>query len=453
MRRSTLVLIALSFSTPLPAQQWPAFRGADASGVSTASAPVRWNVASRENIVWKTPIPGLAHSSPVIWGDRVYLTSAVPADATDQSVKTGNVDVAGIDAARDLVPHAWKLYALDKSTGRIVWERTATEGVPRVKRHAKASHASATPATDGASIVAMMGSQGLYCYDASGRLKWKQDLGALSVGLADDPSYEWGPASSPVIADGLVVVQNDRYKDSFLAAYDLATGREVWRSTREELPSWSTPTVVRVNGQSVVVTNSPRKIRGHDLKTGRVLWSLVDPQGEVKVSTPVAAGDLVIVTGGYPPGGRPIYAIRALAEGEIPSSGGGLAWRVDRGSPYTGTPVVYEGIVYVCTDNGIVSAYDGRTGERLYKQRLAMGGSGFSASPIVAGRRLYFTSEDGQMFVVRLGRTFELLATNDMGEVCFATPAASDGMLVVRTRSNVYGIKDTTAGGPSGRTG
>jgi outer membrane protein assembly factor BamB len=325
-------------------------------------------------------------------------------------------------------------------------ERTAYEGVPRVKRHVKASHASATPATDGRVVVAMFGSEGLYCYDLDGRLRWQKDLGALAVGLADDPTYEWGPASSPIIVGSRVIVQNDRYKDSYLAAFDLESGRELWRSSREELPAWSTPTVVRAGDRTLIVTNSPRQIRAHDVETGRVVWSMTDPGGEVKVPSPVPAGDLVIVTGGYPPGGRPIYGIVAGAGGELTASqpGRGLAWRVDRGSPYTGTPLVLDGILYACTDNGILSAYDVATGQRVYQERLAPGASGFSASPVAAEGRLYFTSEDGQIFVVRAGRHFELLATNDMGEVTMATPAISDGFFIVRTRTQVYALREGT---------
>jgi outer membrane protein assembly factor BamB len=323
--------------------------------------------------------------------------------------------------------------ALDRATGKVIWTRALHQGIPRVKRHVKGSHASATPATDGRVVVAMLGSEGLIALDMTGTELWRKDLGRLSVGLADDPTYEWGPASSPVIHGNAVIVQNDRYRDSYLIAFDRQTGKELWRSSREELPSWATPLVHSEAQAPTIVTNSPRFIRGHDLATGRERWRLEDPKGEVKMSTPVAAGELAIVTGGYPPAGRPVYAIRVRD--------GSLAWRLERGSPYTTTPLVYDGLLYILTDNGILSAYQVTDGARVYQQRLARDAGSFSASPVAADGRVYLASEDGQIYVVRAGRTFELLATNDMNEVCMATPALTGDLLLVRTKSHLYALR------------
>jgi outer membrane protein assembly factor BamB len=304
-----------------------------------------------------------------------------------------------------------------------------------VKRHAKASQASATPATDGTRVVTMMGSQGLFVYDMDGTLLWKKDLGRLDVGYVDDPSDEWGPASSPVIHEGLVIVQNDRHKDSYVAAFDVVTGDQRWRVGRDEMPAWSTPVVHR-GERATLVTNSPKFIRGHDATTGREVWRIPDGT-QVKVVTPVVSGDLVIVTGGYPTGGRPILGIRA-ATGEV-------VWQLERGSPYTPTPIVYEGILYVCIDNGVLSAYDAATGSRLYQQRIAPDVGGFSASPVAAAGRLYIPSEDGVVYVVRAGRKYELLARNDMREMCLATPAVSGNMLLVRTRAHLVARGEVSA--------
>ncbi len=430
------LVIALAVA-PASAQNWPSFRGPSASGVSTVGhPPTSWDVTSARNVVWKAPIPGLGHSSPVVWGDRVFVTTAVAPGSAAASVALGDVDRAGTDPAKDLVPHQWQLHAIDTTSGRIVWSRTVHDGVPRAKRHVKSSHASATPTTNGRYVVALFGSEGLYAFDMAGKQLWRQDLGVLSVGLADDPTYEWGPASSPIIHGDLVIVQNDRYKDSALIAFDLATGRERWRSPREELPAWSTPTIHAAAGRTTVITNSPRFIRGHDAATGRELWRLQDPAGEVKVSTPIVVGDLIIVTGGYPPAGRPIYALR-VADGSV-------AWRLERGSPYTTTPIVYDGLLYALTDNGILSAYRTASGERVYQQRLARDAGSFSASPVAADSRLYFTSEDGQVYVVAAGPAFRLLATNEMGELCMATPAISGDLLIVRTRTALVALRERT---------
>lgn len=436
MRRALFTLAAVIAAAPAAAQNWPSFRGPDANGVAAAASkpPESWDLASSRNIAWKMAMPGLAHSSPIVWGDRVYVTTAVAASGKP-GVKTG---AAGIDSADDVVSHSWRLMAIDKASGKVAWDREVHKGLPRMKRHIKSSHASATPATNGQAIVALLGSEGLFCFDMNGTLKWRQDLGVMDVGLVDDPSYQWGPASSPTIFENLVIVQNDRHKDSFVAAFDLVTGKEVWRAAHDEYPSWATPAIARGATRTEVVTNGGKYIRGLDAKTGRELWRLSDNNTQVKVPTPIVSGNTVIVTGGYPSGGRPIYAIRLGGSGELRPSA--LAWQAERGSPYTSTPLLYDGILYVCTDNGILSAYDPATGQRIYQHRLGSGGSGFSASPIAAAGRLYLASEDGDVFVVKAGRTFELLATNRMGEVLMATPAITGNMLIVRTQTQLVGI-------------
>jgi outer membrane protein assembly factor BamB len=427
-RTTALALVLFSFSVTAHAQNWPSFRGDNATGVAaSARPPISWDVAASRNVRWKLAVPGLAHSSPIVWNDRVYLTTAVPLDNKASALKLGDSDQTGMAQGEDMVRHSWRLYAIDRASGRIVWEREAYQGVPRSERHIKASHASATPVTNGKFVVALFDSEGLFCFDTAGKVIWRKDLGLMAVGLADDPTSQWGPASSPVIVDNLVIVQNDRHKGSFLVAYDLATGNEAWRSAREEWPSWATPVLF----QREIVTNSPHFIRGHDPRTGKELWRLEDPKGEVKVPTPVAAEGLAIVTGGYPSGGRPIYAIRP---------GGAVAWRTENGSPYTPTPLVYEGLLYVLRDNGVVTTYDVKTGERIYQQRVAAGSGGFSASPVAADGKVYFASEDGDVFVVRAGRQFELLARNPMGQVCMATPAISGDMLFVRTRATLFAL-------------
>jgi outer membrane protein assembly factor BamB len=435
-----LALAASGAAAPAAAQDWPSFRGAHAAGVATGTPPVSWDVTATRNVAWRTPLPGLAHSSPIVWADRVYVTTAVSASGAP-TVRTGDSSRAGIGAAPDMVGHTWTLIALDKASGKIVWSRAVHQGVPRVKRHVKASHASSTPATNGRAIVALFDSEGLFCFGMDGTLKWRKDLGVIDVGLVDDPTYQWGPASSPVIDGTRVIVQVDRHKDGFIAAFDLESGKEVWRTRRDELPTWSTPLVVRTSSRAEIVTNGGKYLRGYDAATGRELWRLADEATQVKVPSPVAAGDLVIVTGGYPAGGRPIYALRPGGAGDLAPSA--IAWRTDNGSPYTGTPLVYDGIVYICTDNGILSAYDAKTGERIYRSRVSPAAAGFSASPVAAAGRLYLASEDGDVFVVKAGRTFELLATNPMGEICMATPAISGDMLIVRTQGHLVGMRDS----------
>ena len=442
MIRSNSPLVCLTVAAWLlpaaaGAQNWPAFRGANATGLGSGTPPVSWDVKANRNVAWKTAIPGMGHSSPIVWGDRVYVTTAVASSGTP-TVVTGDSSKGGVNSAKDVVAHTWRLLAIDKATGKVLWDRAVHTGVPRVKRHVKASHASSTPATDGRAIVALFGSEGLFCFDMNGTLKWRQDLGVMDVGLVGDPTYQWGPATSPIIDGNLVIVQNDRHADSFLAAFDITTGKQVWRANRDEFPTWSTPLIVEASGRRELITNGGKYIRAYDPATGKELWRMPDAATQVKVPTPVAAGGSVIVTGGYPPAGRPIYAIRPGGSGEVQPDA--LAWSTQNGAPYTGTPLVHDGIVYACTDNGILSAYDAKTGERIYRSRVSEAAGGFSASPVAAGGRLYLASEEGDVFVVKAGRTFELLATNPMGEIAMATPALSGNMLFVRTQGQLVAV-------------
>lgn len=431
------VAVILLSGSVLLAGNWPSFRGESASGVGTGAPPTTWDLAKGTNVAWSTAIPGLGHSSPIVWGDRVFVTTAVVINGKEAATVTGVMEVVGIEMAVDTGEHEWRLYALDRATGRIVWQQAAHRGKPRSRHHRKSSHATATPATDGKYVVAMMGSEGLYCYDVEGQLVWKKDLGLLDLGQVGDASYQWGPASSPVIARDRVIVQNDQQQGSFLAAYDLATGKQLWRTGRDEFPSWSTPLVVRQGDRTLVVTTSPAAVRASDAATGKEVWHM-DDDAQVRVPSPVAFGDLVIVTGGYPPGGRPISAVPLASTKGV--SREKLAWRIDRGSPYTSTPLVYDGVLYVVNDNGVLSAYDAASGARFYQARLGAGLSGFSSSPVAAGGHVYIANEDGDLYVVRAGKTFQVDATNSFNETIFATPALDGNLLIVRTRGHLIAL-------------
>ena len=375
-----------------------------------------------------------SNASPIVWGDHIFVVSAV-SSAGDRTFRTGLYgDVKPVD---DLSAHTWKMFCLDRKTGRILWDRTAFTGLPKVKRHTKASQANSTPATDGTHVVALFGSIGLLAaWDMKGRPLWTKDIGVLDSGWFFDPSYQWGHSSSPIIHDGRVIVQADVQKQSFIAAFDVKTGAEVWRTPREEISTWGTPTIFE--GQ--IVTNGTT-VRAYDPKTGKELWKL-GPNSEVTVGTPVVGDGLVYITGGYPPV-RPIYAVRPAARGDISlpkdtTSSEVVAWSNTAGT-YIPTPLYYAGILYTCGNDGIVTAYDAKTGERLHRARVG-GGGAFSASPIAADGRLYFANEDGDVIVVLAGRKYQELAKNSMKEVVMSTPAISDGLIVVRTLGHVYGI-------------
>jgi len=420
---------------------WPNFRGPQASGVRDGqNLPDTWDGKSGEHVRWRLPIPGLAHSSPVVWGQRVYVTSAVSGkgSATFRPGLYGDGD-----ASDDRSPHRFMVHAIDKRTGRMVWERVAFEGEPIDKRHIKSTYASATPATDGRVVVAWFGSQGVYAYDTEGRLLWKVDLGRMDLGAYDVPTFEWGPASSPILWNGLVILQCDTQADSFLLALDALTGEQVWKTERDELPSWGTPTVATPPGGPELVTNASNFIRGYDPRTGRELWRL-GGSSKITAPTPVFAEGLFVVASGRAPE-RPLFVLRPGARGDqtLPdgqSSNAAVVWsRTGRGS-YMPTPLVYRGLLYVLANNGVFDAYDLQTGEEVYRQRLPHIGSGFSASPVAADGKIYLSSEDGEVLVVAAGREFKHLATNPMGELLMATPALSEGALYLRSAASLFAV-------------
>lgn len=424
-----------------PAGSWPSFRGPQASGVAERqNLPDRWDGKTGENILWRTPIPGLAHSSPVVWGNQIFVTSAASRDP-DATFRPGLYGDG--DASADRSPHRWMIYALDKRTGKILWQRVAYQGEPREKRHVKATYANSTPATDGRVVVAWFGSQGVHAYDVNGRFLWKLDLGRLNFGAYDIPTYEWGSASSPIIWNGLVILQCDTQDDSFLLAVEADTGKTVWKTAREEIPSWGTPTVATTTAGAELITNASNYIRGYDPRTGKELWRL-GRSSKITAPTPVFADDLFVVASGRGPE-RPIFVVRAGSRGDLTlpesqTSSAAVVWsRTGRGS-YMPTPLVYKGILYVLANNGLLDAYDLRTGEEIYRQRLPLIGSGFSASPVASDDKLYLSNEDGEMLVIAAGRNFAHIATNSMGELLMATPALSEGVMYVRSSTSLSAV-------------
>jgi outer membrane protein assembly factor BamB len=423
---------------------WPSFRGARARGVAEGFVtPSSWDVVSGTNVLWKTPIPGLGHSAPVIWGNKIFVTTAVSEEG-EASLKVGLY--GDIGAANDRGPQKWKVLCLNKETGRLLWERTAQEGLPKIKRHTKATHANATPATDGQRVVAFFGAEGLYCYDANGELLWKKDLGVLDSGYYVVPSAQWGFGSSPVIHETMVLVQCDVQTNSFLAAYNVRDGRELWRTPRDEVPTWCTPTVDESDGRKQVIANGYHHIGGYDLLTGKELWSLRGG-GDIPVPTPVVSHGLVFLTSAH---GRqaPIYAVRLVASGKIDLPAGAstnefMAWSYTRQGNYMQTPLIAGDEAYFCNDAGVLSCYDAGTGTNYYRERLGSGSSGFTASLVAADGKLYSTSEVGTVFVVRWGKRFEVLAKNNLGESCLATPAISAGTLYFRGQHHLFAIRET----------
>lgn len=435
------VLVAVSPAVPRSSPHWPQFRGPNASGVAEGRPmATSWDATKGTGVLWKAPIPGLALSSPIVWDDTVFVTTAVSSDpnATFRHGLYGDVEPSS-----DVSKHAWRVIALDKKTGKVKWDRVAHEGLPRTKRHPKSSQATCTPATNGQAVIAHFGSEGLYAYDLRGKLLWKQDLGRIDAGWFYDPDYEWGAGSSPVFHKDLVIVQVDRQQDSYVAAYRWKDGKQVWRTSRDEIPSWGTPTVYEGPPRDELITHGTKFIRAYDPRTGQELWRL-GPNSEVTTPTPIVAHGLVFITNGYR-GVQPIYAVRPGGSGDLTlkadvTSSDFIAWSTMRGGPYTPTPLVYGDLLYTVGNSGVLAAYVARTGERTYQERVAGKATAFSASPVAGDGKLFLAGEDGDVFVFKVGTKPELLATNPMGEVLMATPAISDGVLFVRGMKNLFAI-------------
>ena len=337
---------------------------------------------------------------------------------------------------------SFNVYCLDRKSGKILWQRVAVSEQPKIMRHPKSTHANPTPATDGKHLVVFFGSEGLFTYDLRGKLLWKKDFGVLDSGFYMVPSAQWGFASSPVIAGNAVIVEADVQKDSFLAALDIKTGKELWRTPRTDVPTWGSPAVVPYTAGGAqawqVVVNGLKHIGGYDLKTGKELWTLTGG-GDIPVPTPVFADGLVVITNAHGKG-RPIYAIRTDAAGDITDSKSAIAWTEPRGGNYMQTPLLDNGLGYFCYDTGVLSVYKMATGERQYQQRLGGGTSGFTSSPVAADGHLYITNEEGHSYVLSLGSEYKLLAENEIGETVMATPAISDGVLYVRGGQHLFAI-------------
>ncbi len=434
---SILALTAATNPSGAADGNWPSYRGPNARGVSEgAHLPTTWNGETGTNLVWKTAIPGLGHSSPVVWNSRIYVTTAV-LESGSAALRVGLY--GDIRPANDEGPVQWLLLALDLDSGEVLWQREVHKGIPIIKRHTKSTHANATPATDGEHLAVMLGSEGLFVYDLNGNLLWRKDLGTLDSGFYQATTAQWGWASSPLVHDGRVIIQADVQGDSFLAAFDIETGDEIWRTAREEVPTWSTPTLAPRGDGFQIVVNGWKHIGSYDFGSGRELWKMAGG-GDIPVPTPVLSGDLVVITSAHGTE-RPIYAIRLDAEGDIKDTEY-VAWQHERAGNYMQTPIVVNGIGYFCLDSGILSAYEMESGDLLYKQRLGSGKSGFSGSAVADSDKLFFTSEDGDTYVIATGREYRELAVNELGETFMSTPAIAGNTLLMRGRSHLFAFAD-----------
>jgi len=441
------LFLLLAVSSVEGQQNWPSFRGANRTGIAEGfETAVSWDVATGENIKWKREIAGLAHSSVVVWGDRIYVTT-VTSSGGEQALKVGLYyagDSAGEDA--DL---SWHVMCLERASGKILWDKIAYTGRPKVKRHPKNSHASSSPATDGEYVVAFFGSEGLYCYDKEGNLAWSKDYGVVDFGYFGRPSMQWGAGASPIIVDGKVIVQCDCQGEDFLAAYKVENGEEIWKTERDDYPSWSTPLVYKDDHGAQIVCNGFKHGGGYDLQTGAEIWKITAGLGDEPITSPIPMGDLIFLTSTH---GRfaPLLAIRPTAKGDITLPRGEttneyIVWSNPRGGNYMymTTPMFYRGYLYLCADDGRLYCYEPKTGAVVYQEKLEVARRyGFTASPVAADGKIYFTEETGKVFVLEAGPEFKTPVINEMGDICMATPAIVEGVIYFRTHHWLAAVEE-----------
>lgn len=416
--------------------QWPLFRGPGAGVIPDDPAlPDRWS--ETENIRWKTTIPGLGWSSPVVWDDHVFLTSAV-SEGKEATPVAGLYDEH--DHIKAAAPQHWVVYDIDFKTGKIRWQRELHGGQPPLLRHVKNSFASETPVTDGERLYVYFGSIGLIAaLDFDGKVIWTKQIDAFNT------QVELGTGASPALHKDRLYVVNDNTKQSIMVALDKRTGREIWRVNRDEIGNWSTPLVWENDVRTEIITTGTRRVRSYDLE-GKLLWELKG-MSELTIPSPFTKLGLLYVSSGYPGGAlRPVYAIRPGAKGDISLKEGEtnnefIAWHQPLLGTYNTSALVYDNYYYTLLDRGFLLCHDARTGKQVYgRQRIMAGASGFTASPWAYNGKIFLLSEDGDAFVVQAGPEYKLLGKNSLNEMPLATPAVLRGSLLLRTTTQLYRI-------------
>lgn len=433
-----LLIVAFTSSTAAAAgsSNWPQWRGPDGQGVSTETGlPSEWS--GTKNVKWKTPLEGRGHSSPIVWGKKIFLTTALDGETipgrtpgVTHKMPDGS-DFVHPDAVGANLKHTFKVVCLDRETGKILWERVAYEGPVYDSRHKKASFASSTPATDGKYVFAFFGAEGLYAYDFKGKLIWKQAMGKLGTASV-------GYGVSPILYENLVLMQcDDSGGHSFFAAFDKKTGKEVWRVPRKVDITWSTPVLVRTaKGKTELVAAANEAIIAYDPLTGKELWRHKGLESNA-VPTPVVSNDLVVLTSGYPK--KIALAIRAGGTGDVTGTSQ-LVWSYNKGTAYVPSPILYDQYLYLMTGNGSISCLDAKTGKVEYEGARVPKATMFTASPVAFEGKILLTSEEGETFVLKAGPKHELLRTNSLGEAVAASPAIADRKIFIRGEKNLYCI-------------
>jgi outer membrane protein assembly factor BamB len=436
---SAAVLIASSFlyaAEPEPSRdaRWPGWRGSDGQGiVQEKGLPLEWSAT--RNVLWKTEIPGKGYSSPIVWGNRIFLTTAIEGEV-DPAAKPMKHQIDGQDfvhpdgVAADR-KHTFEVLALDAASGRILWQRSAWKGTPFDTRHRRSSFASPTPVTDGTLVYAYFGGEGMFAYDFDGRMAWKYQPGALgTLGV--------GVGTSPLLYESVVILQcdEDNGEKSFVVGLDKKTGKEVWRVARKIEVSWATPVIVRAGGRDELITAGSQHVIAYDPATGKELWRMKGLASNA-VPSPVVGDGVVVLSSGYPE--KVAVAVRPGGSGDITGTDRVL-WTYNKGTAYVPSPILYDGLVYLMTDKGLITCLDAKTGAVKYEGARLPVPASFMASPVALGGSILLMSQDGDTFVVKAGPQFEVVRTNPLDEPISASAAAAPGRLFIRGEKHLFAI-------------
>ncbi len=426
-------------------RQWPSYRGYYSTGyLDNTNLPDQWDVETGENIKWEVDVPGLALSCPVVWGDKLFITSAI-SDSDNEILRAGSY--VSSNPVEDESVHDFMVYCFDRNSGDKLWERTAYTGIPQVKRHPKSTHANCTPATDGKHVIAFFGSEGLYCYTMEGDLLWKKDFGRLHAGAWAEgrEDIEWEFGSSPLIHRGVVLIQCDVRWESFLGAFDIKTGEELWKHPRNEHPGWCTPNIYSFEGKDIVVINGYKHRGAYDFETGEEIWRM-SGGGDIPVPTPQIGDSLIFFNSAH---GRysPVMAVKKSARGDITLESGETSnefvdWSFWRGGSYMHTLLLYQNLLYNVKWNGSVQCLDPVTGKTLFKETLGTADQ-FIASPVASDGKIYVISDLGMVYTLKAGSQFEILAENDLKEISMVVPALTDDAIYFRTKSKLIAVSST----------
>ncbi len=415
---------------------WPQFRGEGSRGVADTDPRLPDEWSTTKNVAWKTEIPGRGWSSPVVWGNYVFLTSVIP---TEEKEKAKKGLYFGGERGTPTDVHRWMVYAIDFQTGKIAWEREVYKSIPGYSRHLKNSYASETPVTDGERVYAYFGNVGVFAFDMKGKPAWERRFDKMNT------RYGWGTAASPIVHQSRLYVVNDNEDKSVLMALDKATGKTIWQVDRNEKSNWATPFIWNSGKRTEIVTPGTGKVRSYDLD-GKLLWEF-GGMSSISIPTPFTRHGLLYITSGYVGDQkRPTFAIKPGASGDITLKAGEtsnefIAWFSPQLGPYNPSPLIYEDIYYTLYDRGFFAANDARTGKEIYsRKRISEEINAYTSSPWAYNGKIFALSEDGVTHVIQAGPEFKILGKNDLEEFCMATPAIARGSLLIRTETKLYRI-------------